>query len=220
MIVKRRFFGVATLWLPLSVFMACKQQEFSGGSGTVKPAKQRPNPNQNTDDQVTPQEGPCTEAKLIALKSLTTAIDQQINTRSVDVQLTFAPCPNQKTELTYPLWFDLDANIDFGPTGSKSLQYELSGSGIQASQGNVVFQMGTDLFGKSGPEYGHFESSSPMRASPLMTSAILKIKLGGMKILGPSLAPVPVSGNFQIPLHVKVGQAAPVTGMLTFTQPY
>jgi hypothetical protein len=219
MILKRRIQIVGSFWL-LAVSGACKQQEFSGGSGTVKPAKQPPKPQQNTDDQVRPQDPACTEAKLISLKSLTTTINQQLATRSVDVQLTFEPCPNQTTDLTYPVWFDLDANIDFGSSGSTSLQYELSGAGLQASQGTVVFQMGTDLFGKSGPEYGHFESSSPMRASPLMTTAILKIKLGGMKILGPSLAPTPVSGSFQIPLHVKVGQAAPVTGLLTFSQPY
>jgi hypothetical protein len=128
------------------------------------------------------------------------------------------PCPAQAENLTYSVWFDLDANLDFGVSSSQSLGYELSGTGVTASSGTVRFIQGEDLFGKSGDEFGHFESSEPLNASPALTKAVLKIKLNAIKILGPALGAAP-TGNFQIPLHVKVGNAEPVTGNLTFTLP-
>jgi hypothetical protein len=82
----------------------------------------------------------------------------------------------------------------------------------------VRFIQGEDLFGKFGDEFGHFESNEPLSASPSLTKALLKIKLNAVRIMGPALGAEP-TGNFQIPLHVKVGNAEPVTGNLTFTLP-
>jgi hypothetical protein len=200
----------------VTVSASCKPQSFSGGGGN-QPSTQVKKP-QPSRDNVASEDPTCTAAKLTSLSSLTSSIDQRQPLRSVDVQLTFLPCANQKVELSYPIWFDLDANLDFGPSGNAALQYELSGVGLQASQGSFSFVMGTDLFGKAGPEYGHFESNGPMRASWSMTTAILKIKLGALKILGPSSVAAPASGPFQIPLHVKIGEAPPVTESLLFLQ--
>lgn len=220
MVLGKRVVGLSVL-LGMVTLQGCNSQGFTGGGATVQPVKQTEKPEntpQNSFPDPVPEAG-CTEAKLISLRSLTTTIDQKSPTRSVDVQLTFEPCPNQLNEMSYPLWFDVDGSLDFGGSTAMNLNYELSGSSVQASTGAVSFIIGTDLFGKSGSEYGHFESSSPLRASPALTTAVLKIKLNTVKILGPAIGPAPSFGNFQIPLHVKVGSAAPVTGTLTFSQP-
>ena len=139
-------------------------------------------------------------------------MDQKKSDRSVDIELTFEPCNNQNSDLKLPFQFDLDALLKFGSFGN-SLGYNISFSGpdnATTSQGNMTFISGSDLFGKVGPTWGHFESAQDIMASPLMVRAVLKLSLSNVLFLGRPDSTGPMTSNFSVPMNVKVGNSNPI----------
>jgi hypothetical protein len=215
MMMQSKILSVATL-VVMTGLVACRGDGgFTGksGSGTA-PSNPPPPVAQPMPQPIPAQPAGCTEAKLVSVTSMTSVIDQRLPTRSIDVQLTFQPCP-QMSNLNYNLWFDLDAKM----TSNQNLTYQFLGNGTVPTSGTVNFVQGQDLFGKTGNQYFHFESRAPIVAPSSLQTATLRINLGNVKIEGPVAGPTP-TGNFQIPLHVKIGNMPPVTGNITFTLPY
>lgn len=208
---------IATAVIVLSI-ASCAEQKFSGetgrGSAEDKP-KPKPKPTP-TVDPVKPVETGCVEARLLSVRSLVSFVDQSKSVRSVDVELTFEPCPNQKGDLLLPILFDLDATLNIKNPLGNFIEYTLSAEQAAASSGKMKYVDGSDLFGKSGTKWGHFESSSPLTASPKFTKAILKLDLSTVLFYGPSNAPTQTT-NFSVPLNVKIGASAPVLGKITLT---
>ena len=190
------------------LLIGCSSQRFSGDTGKRSGADAQPKP-------ITAVA--CTEARLLSVQSLGTFVDQSKSERSVDVELTFEPCANQKGALLLPIMFDLDATLSFIDAQSSPIGYILTVEGAPSStSGQMNYIKGSDLFGKSGPAWGHFESSGPLSASPTFTKAILKLKLANVIFYGLPNSPV-MSTNFTVPMNVRIGQSQPVVGNITLT---
>jgi hypothetical protein len=216
-LVAKKSAYVAAALLVLSI-TRCAEQKFSGES-SKRSAEQKPKPTPKPtlpDPPVKPVEAGCVEARLLSVRSLVSFVDQSKIPRSVDVELTFEPCANQKGDLLLPILFDLDATLNIQNPLGNVIEYRLSAEQSAASSGKMNYVDGSDLFGKSGPKWGHFESSSPLTASPKFTKAILKLDLSTVLFYGPSNGPTQTT-NFQVPLNVKIGASAPVLGTITLT---
>jgi hypothetical protein len=203
--------GLASLLVTLG---SCKQSgDFSGGS--ARPNK--PLPAVSKPPVQTAPSDDCQESKLIAVKSLSSFIYQGGTTKSFDVELTFQPCPTQMTSVELPIKFDLDAYIQFISQSEKTIPYELLVNNTQQSSGRLRQTVGSDLFGKSCAACFYFLTDFPLQADPKLTKAILRLSLSSFAVRGPATSQTVATQNFTVPLHVRVGSAAPVTGQLTFT---
>ena len=80
----------------------------------------------------------------------------------------------------------------------------------------MTLVMGSDLFGNTGSDYGHFESSAPLMISPQLASLDLKLMLNSVKIVGVRDGS-PATGVFSVPLHVKIGTAPAITTQISFS---
>ncbi len=203
-------FGGLTGILVLLLLGSCAPQKFAGSTGAPKPAE-KPAPKTKDELPTQPVTG-CTEARLLSIRNLVSFVDQKNSDRSVDIELTFEPCKNQNSDLKLPFQFDLDALLKFGNNGN-SLEYNISFSGpdkTTTSQGNMTFISGSDLFGKVGPTWGHFESEQDIMASPLMEKAVLKLSLSNVLFLGRPESTGPMTSNFSVPMNVKVGNSNPI----------
>ena len=113
--------------------------------------------------------------------------------------------------------YDLDANLELPTDSSLRMTYEILVSGVRTGPGYVDFISRMDLFGKSGGEYGYFRSNGNLTISPSVSSATLKLKLRGVKVLGPSIGNKEALAPFFAPIYVKVGQSAPVKASIKFS---
>lgn len=206
--------------LVMPVLAGCtKSDNFSGDAkngGTVKPRPTSGKPTPSPTPLPPPSED-CRQAKLIEVKVLTDFIDQGKQDPTLPIELTFVPCPNQKTNLSLPIRFDLDADLFFLSDNQRSIPYDLKINGSVVSSGILGSFTGRDLFGNVGSQFAYFESSSPLTASPTLQKATLILKLSSMQILGPANSGGPANNNFTVPSHVKVGDTPAVTGSITFS---
>lgn len=215
-----------SLVLMASLFMgllsnSCAPQGFSGSGGTTG-AEAKPKPKPDVKPDVKPDPGPlpvvpsCTEAILESVTSMTTYVDQDVS-GSLELALNFRPCPTQAGAVALPVLFDVDANLELPTDSSLRMTYEILVSGVRTGPGYVDFISGKDLFGKSGGEYGYFRSNGNLTISPSVSSATLKLKLTGVKVLGPSSTNQEALAPFFAPIYVKVGQSAPVKASIKFS---
>jgi hypothetical protein len=147
---------------------------------------------------------------------MTTYVDQDVG-GSLDLALNFRPCPTQVGAVALPVLFDVDANLELPSDPSLRVSYEILVSGVRTGPGYVDFISGKDLFGKSGSEYGYFRSNGNLTISPAVSTATLKLKLRGVKVLGPSTGNKESLAPFFAPIYVKVGQSAPVKTSIKFS---
>jgi hypothetical protein len=147
---------------------------------------------------------------------MTTYVDQDVG-GSLDLALNFRPCPTQAGAVALPVLFDVDANLELPTDPSLRVTYEILVSGVRTGPGYVDFISGKDLFGKSGSEYGYFRSNGNLTISPSVSSATLKLKLRGVKVIGPSSTNQQAFAPFFAPIYVKVGQSAPVKTNIKFS---
>ena len=204
------------LALALQLAVACKEQSFTGNSGNPSPK-----PAVKKDDATqTPPPPECTEARLLSIRNLTAFVDQKQADRSVTIELTFEPCKNQTTWLNLPFLFDLDALLKF--SGSQSIPYRVKYSGqdsTSSGQGEMNYIIGSDLFGKTGATWGHFESLQSLQANPLIATATLELLLSPVVFTGRPNSPGPITSNFSVPMNVKVGTSAPILVNIQISPP-
>lgn len=188
------------------VMVSCAPQKFAGGGTRGAALKKNP----------PPEPVHCTEAQLTSVFTSQTYVDQRSANDFVAVTLKFTPCAYQKTVTSLPVTFDIDADMNFGTSTSRQIAYQMSVPGASPVSGQMTFTMGSDLFGNTGDDYGHFESSSPLMVSPQLASVDLKLILNNVKIVGVRDGS-PATGVFKVPLHVKVGEAPAITTQISFS---
>lgn len=204
------------VFFAITATSACKQSGgFSGGSESAN--KPRPAINKPTPTVDPKPSDVCREAKLIGVKSLSSFIYQGGTTRSFDVELTFQPCEHQKDDLDLPVKFDLDAYIQFVSQADKTISYDLLVNNSSQSSGQLRQNVGADLFGKACQSCFYFLSDFPLQADPSLKRAVMRLSLTSFSVRGPASSQSVATQNFTVPLHVRVGDAPPVTGQLTFT---
>lgn len=218
---RSQFLGLAFSIMLVSTYSSCTRSDGFFGRGGNQGVEKKPEvkpPVVTPKDQKIPPTEQCTHAKLISVRSQKTILDQRGMDRTLPIELTFQPCPTQTTSLQLPVKFDLDADMMF-PTVNPGIPYQLSVNGAVMSSGFLTPVQGSDLFDKTGPQYVHFLSSSPLNVAPNLQSAVLTLDIGAIKVMGPINSNAPATTNFTVSSHVRVGDPQPVTGQILVTPP-
>lgn len=187
------------------VLSSCAPQKFSGGGARAQVKKDPP-----------PEPVRCAEAQLTSVSTSQTFVDQKSANNFIAVILKFTPCAYQKTVTSLPVTFDIDADMNFGGSMNRQIAYQMTVPGAPPVSGQMNFTLGSDLFGNTGDDYGHFESSSPLLVNPQLTSVDLKLILNSVKIVGVRDGS-PATSVFKVPLHVKIGEAPAITTQISFS---
>ena len=208
--------------MSLVLISSCKSSEFSGEGNRAAPAA-TPTPTPLPTVTMTPvptatmTPSPCVGDGLTQAKLLTTSIVGQAAAQYLDYDVQLTDCNgNPKALSNAVLSFDLNAVTD---SGFAALPYELSVSTNASNKISDKLQgiPGSDLFGKTGSNYAHWQTQS-ISFVPQSATIRLRIDVSNRLILPiGSSSSTKLTAPVSIPSYLKLGDAAPVQQNITVT---
>ena len=224
--VKRSVAAMLLLALP-----SCKpasSAQFSGGpagspvssfpASSVSQANLVPQP--QAPVQVAPAntapELSCGAAGLTRALLLTPTVQNAKPGNYLEYQLSVNDCNGNPLPLTADkILFDINVNIN--GSGAKAPLYYTVKANDNAVSGILQNVKGSDLFGRTGANFFHFETDKPVILATKENAVILHIELGGQLMV-----PLPdASGNVspnQLTTYLRFGNASPVHQIVTLLQ--
>lgn len=206
------------LMLFTGLIVACKTSDFSGEGAKapapvapiVTPAPATPSPTP------APTATPCVGDGVTQAKLLTTSVAANMDAQYIDYELQLLDCAGQPKVLTnQPLKFDLDATID---SITSPLAYRLSVGDNDPHVVNDTLQAisGSDLFGKTGSRYAHWQTQSISYAA---ASTVIHLRLDvSNRTIKPIDNPSSTEASVIIPTYLQLGDATPVQQNITVIQ--
>lgn len=206
---------------------ACSDTGFSGDSPVL-----RPTPLPGRDDLLptplptvvpTPTQDPtpsppidnCQPGTTVTqVKNLTGTLDQRQTPRKLVYELSLYDCPGTIPQtVVQSIFFDTDAHT---AAGLGRLPFAVRSNGSFESFGSLNPVQGSDLFGKTGPNYWHHRSDQTISITAANRIVIVEIDVSNLIIIAPMFgqaAPI-----MTIPTYFKFGPAQPVRVNIQVTE--
>ncbi len=211
--------------------IGCKESGFTGGAQqakVVQPHSQQFPPPQFTSQHTvsTPTNWPsnnfsppiqppliqpppgCTDSGITHVELLTPVLDLANPNRFVDYRISRTDCQGQAKQFAAErIWFDMDV---YGL--NHDLQYAVLENGVALMPKRLQQVNGSDLFGHTGPEWGHFETDEAFSLHSHQSAIHLRVFLGNGALI-PRLAGPNADYNARIPTptFLRFGNALPAT---------
>lgn len=204
-------FIIVMLPVALWFYTACKTNDFSGDGANAPVPSPTPLPPVPTP---IPTPSPCVGDGVTVARLLTTEIKVNSANQYLDYEIQLTDCDGKPKALNnQPLKFDFDAITN---STTNPLAYELSVSDGSVGKINSTLQaiQGSDLFGKSGPKYAHWQTQSISFAA---TAIVIKLRLdlSQRSILPNNSTGKTLTAPVSIPTYLQLGNATPVQQNIT-----
>ena len=181
----------------------CKSSSFSGEAANTAATSQH----SGTAADHSSVAAPCTQAGTTQAKLLTPTItnaDQQ-NALAYEIFVTDCSGVRKSVDAT-TIKFDLDA-IFYNVPENQPLNYTVTSTDARTS-GRLIQVPNSDLFGKTGPGFFHFETDQPFSLATAASSVTLTIQMAGRSFRPLQAATTGDYGHMQT--YLSFGDATPV----------
>ncbi len=199
----------------VAVFVgACKTNDFSGDDGK-KAAAPTPTPVPTVPPTTPiPTPTPCVGDGITLARLISTSIKVNTASQYLDYELQLTDClGNPKAITNQPLKFDLNAVTD---SLTSPMAYQLSVSDGSTNKINDTLKSvpGSDLFGKTGSSYAHWETQS-LSFVPELATIRLRLDVSNRLFLPLGSNAKKLTSPVSIPTFLQLGNATPVQQDIT-----
>ena len=182
----------------------CKSSSFSGEAASAATSSQHSGTAAADYSKVA---APCTQAGSTQAKLLTPTITNADQQNALAYEIFVTDCSGQRKSVdATTIKFDLDAIFDH-VAESQPLNYTVTSTDARTS-GRLIQVPNSDLFGKTGPGFFHFETDQPFSLATAASSVTLTIQMAGRSFRPFKTA---TTGNYpQMQTYLSFGDATPV----------
>ena len=182
----------------------CKSSSFSGEAANTAATSQ---PSGTGAADHSKAAAPCTKAGSTQAKLLTPTITNADQQNALAYEIFVTDCSGERKSVdATTIKFDLDA-IFYNVPENQPLNYTVTSTDARTS-GQLLQVPNSDLFGKTGSGFFHFETDQPFSLATAASSVTLTIQMAGRSFRPFQAAKTGDYGHMQT--YLSFGDAAPV----------
>ena len=185
----------------------CKPSSFSGGATSSVGATQN-----DGGSAISPATAiTCTAAGSTQVKLLTPSITNGDPQNFLAYEVFVTDCSgNRQVVEAKAILFDLDAFL-LNVAESQPLTYTVKSTAAQAT-GSLIRVAKSDLFGRTGPAFFHYETDRPFALETAASSVTISIQMAGRTFK--PYAAATTGNDHKMQTYLRFGAAAPVTSVV------